>query len=184
MVESVDFLSWFQTIQRLSNIKRCDLFFCHWPESVAEHSFFCGVLAYVISNQMVLPFEEVMTITVKAMLHDIFEADVGDISWAVEKEVKGKLSQFFSLPSKQLLNNLELSVVGQEVVEFVDKAELFLNLYREYLAYNENVEAILDKTMELVEGLVTEKLLTSQVVQDILKIVRYVKNDSERGGAI
>ncbi|MGB9623168.1 MAG: HD domain-containing protein, partial [Candidatus Bathyarchaeia archaeon] len=90
------------------------------PESVAEHSFRTAVLAMVFADLKNLNVERVVRM---ALLHDLAEAEIGDLTPEAKKGVREEYARVEEEAFRRILNELPEHL-----------AEGYLSLIKEYRA--------------------------------------------------
>lgn len=74
-------------LYKLKNITRYNTRPRQTSESVAEHSFYVGVIALELCNEYGLSTEETNNIVVKALLHDMPEIEINDITYDAKERL-------------------------------------------------------------------------------------------------
>ena len=74
-------------LYKLKNIIRYNTRPRQTSESVAEHSFYVGVIALELCNEYKLTKDETHNIVVKALLHDMPEIEINDITYDAKERL-------------------------------------------------------------------------------------------------
>lgn len=113
-------------VRNLRYIRRFNFHHCNSYETVAEHSFFVGILAAELAADLKFSAKEQALIMKSALLHDIEESVIGDVGFLIRRELSmAKLE-------KLVENELDVNLPDVHVVvEFADCFELKMYLEEE-----------------------------------------------------
>ena len=133
-----------QYIYRLKNITRYNSRTKISTESVAEHSFFVTLLALELCDQYELSDELKLQVLIKAILHDMPEIELNDITYDVKEKLnlrpilKQYEDNFFNNNFKkysELMNKCNDAVV-QTIVDYADALSVYQYVEHEILIGN------------------------------------------------
>jgi len=172
-------LSFLRSCRVLANLQRCNQLNRTKPYSVAEHSYFCAVLALVlcdyenhINSGRKEPESDLDTekVIVRSLLHDTPEILTGDILYPVKyfnERVRVNLEKMeLELVDHSLFKDLEEAVVEDykehvicakdktpegRMMTAIDKIEIMLFALEEFEMGNRAFTHIMDTAMEILE---------------------------------
>jgi 5'-deoxynucleotidase YfbR-like HD superfamily hydrolase len=130
-----ELLRLFQEVNKLKTTARAGWLRCgvDHPESVADHSFRTAIISMIISDNLQLDTKKVLKM---ALLHDLAEAVVGDIT------------PYDNLPVEEKLKKEEIAVYG--LLREVPNRDRYLELWQDY-ASGQSAEAKLVKNVDKLE---------------------------------
>ena len=125
-------------IRALQYVRRFNFERCNRYQSVAEHSFFVGVLAYEMAE--IVNYQHPEYYMRMAMLHDITEAVTGDIPFLTKRVIgKGTILDLEDKAEKELDVCLGSPVDVIRIVNYGDALELALYLKEERESGNQTL---------------------------------------------
>jgi putative hydrolase of HD superfamily len=145
MTSASDLLDFIHTCGKLKSLKRQGWlrYDIGYPESVADHSWRLGVLCLLVGSKLEGPKKpDVSKMLKMALLHDLAEAEVGDIT-----------PRDGVLPEEKLL--LEAGAM-KKILEHVDDTGELYHIWGEYAA-GESIEAKLVYALDKLEMAVQAK---------------------------
>lgn len=163
-------------VRRLSHIRRYSSLPVIRPENVAEHSFYCALIAYTLAHDLKYRRYQVDPDLAmrKAMLHDLEESMTGDIlrsfkysSARLREEIEeagfvnmGELALDFGAAASPVLRGWGSSKDGLEgdVVAFADLLCVVAYVREEFIAGNRHLDAVAAE----VFGYITENFQQRQ----------------------
>ncbi len=173
------------SIRRLRHIQRFSSLPGHFPESVAEHSFFVAFYGYLIAQDLVADGHEVYPdqVVVKAICHDLSEAMSGDIIRSfkysndrikhevdlADRENMEKMSNEFGDLKHHIMENWLSSKhdAEGEVVKFADFVCVIAYCREEIASGNHHLDMILEGVFDVMWNYYSENDYFSKYMKQI-----------------
>lgn len=130
-------------MRALRQVRRFNQHQCSSYESVAEHSFFTGLLAYQLAQDLGMSTPALCLVA--ALLHDADEAVLGDIPFLVRRRFMPPEAEREALAELGIAYDFSPQIM--DVVRFADAYELKMYLEEERWAGNSTLGVIEQETM-------------------------------------
>lgn len=161
----------FLNIRRLMDVSRCNNFHKINSEDVAQHSYYVGVLSYIIGYELGEKGFSVNTelLLERSLFHDVDEAffsDIprnikhynSDINTGIENAISSSLDNIFNDTGtvgdiiRYNRDHAKDPGIEGDIIDAVDMLELAIYCAEEYTLGNVMMEPLLDKAIKILES--------------------------------
>lgn len=164
------------SMYKLKNIVRYNHRIRLKDESVAEHSFFTSLIVLELCKRLKLGPKTMFECAVKALLHDMPETELNDITYDVKLKLnlypllKTFEDKYFEqhYPELAWLMNTDDESLPNLIVKYADAMSVLQYTYNEIELGNESMRSIIDDTIPRLT-LIEDKIINIMNIQDGIK---------------